>query len=296
MHKKVKTYVFVLLISTLFISLIGSSGCSKNDPTVVVMPDGQGETIDVEDIVINIPEASGKVVYTKSGTLIDASNTADGYIMVKHEGSTKRLKVKVERGDGSYFYDLNNNGDYEVYPLQMGNGAYTIKVYEQVEGTSYAVLYAININVSMKDTDRVFVFPNQYVWYTNYNDAVELSYQLCQNVETNQEKVDIIFDYIDSHIKYDTKKAKTVTSGYLPNVDETLSSGKGICFDYAALMAAMLRAHDIPTRLAIGNIDPEGILHAWNQIYIDGKWVWMDATFGIKNSHKESDYTKEREY
>ena len=87
-----------------------------------------------------------------------------------------------------------------------------------------------------------------------------------------------------------------MTSGYLPDVDETLSSGKGICFDYAALMAAMLRAHDIPTRLAIGNVDPEGILHAWNQIYIDGKWVWMDATFGIKNSHKESDYTKEREY
>ena len=206
------------------------------------------------------------------------------------------MKVKVERGDGSYFYDLNNKGDYEVYPLQMGNGSYTIKVYEQVEGTSYAVLYAIDINVSMKDTDRVFVFPNQYVWYTNYNDAVELSYQLCQNVSTDQERVDIIFDYIDSHIKYDTKKAETVTSGYLPNVDETLSSGKGICFDYAALMASMLRAHDIPTRLAIGNVDPEGILHAWNQIYIDGKWIWMDATFGIKNSHKESDYTKEREY
>ena len=293
MHKKVKAFIFVLLISTVF---IGSSGCSGNDSTVVVMPDGQGETIDVDDIVINIPEASGDVVYTKGGTLIDASNTVDGYIMVKHEGSSKRLKAKVERGGGSYFYDLNNNGAYEVYPLQMGNGIYTIKVYEQVEGTSYAVLYAVDINVSMKDTDRVFVFPNQYVWYTNYNDAVELSYRLCQNLSTDQERVDIIFDYIDSHLKYDTKKAETVTSGYLPDVDETLSSGKGICFDYAALMAAMLRAHDIPTRLVIGNVDPEGILHAWNQIYIDGKWVWMDVTFGIKNNHKKSDYTKEREY
>ena len=38
----------------------------------------------------------------------------------------------------------------------------------------------------------------------------------------------------------------------LPSVDETLKTKKGICFDYAALMTAMLRSQGIPTKLEIG--------------------------------------------
>ena len=46
-----------------------------------------------------------------------------------------------------------------------------------------------------------------------------------------------------TNISYDEEKARTVESGYLPDVDETLESGKGICFDYAALNA--MNNHDI---------------------------------------------------
>ena len=36
-------------------------------------------------------------------------------------------------------------------------------------------------------------------------------------------------------VTYDEDKAATVETGYLPDIDETLSTGKGICFDYAGL-------------------------------------------------------------
>lgn len=65
---------------------------------------------------------------------------------------------------------------------------------------------------------------------------------------------------------------------------------KGICFDYAALMTAMLRSSGIPTRLDIGYAT--NIYHAWistyldeqgwvdNVIKFDGKnWTMMDPTF-----------------
>ena len=49
--------------------------------------------------------------------------------------------------------------------------------------------------------------------------------------------------------------------GYLPDVDDVLASQTGICFDYAAVMASMLRCERIPTRLEVGYMGD--VYHAW---------------------------------
>ena len=103
------------------------------------------------------------------------------------------------------------------------------------------------------------------------------------------------------NIVYDEEKAETVKSGYLPNVDETLKTKKGICFDYAALMTAMLRSSGIPTRLDIGYAT--NIYHAWistyleergwvdNVIQFDGKsWTMMDPTFAADGGDGIKDF------
>ena len=92
-------------------------------------------------------------------------------------------------------------------------------------------------------------------------------------------------------------------NGYLPDVDDTLKSGKGICFDYAALMAAMLRAQNIPVKLVTGNVSPNNLSHAWNLVYTrekgwiafkiyfsGGSWKLMDATFGAAEGQNIEDY------
>lgn len=248
-------------------------------------------------MVVNTPTASGTVVYSKLGTTIDASNTKDGYVMVKHEGSTKRLKAKVICGEQSYSYDLNNQGIYEVYPLQMGNGEYEIKVYENIQDTTYSVLFSATISVNLTDENRVFLYPSQYVWYTGGERAIALSELLCKDLTTDEQKVSVLYSYVTSQIEYDYEKAKTVQSGYLPNIEETLTTKKGICFDYTALLAALLRAQNIPTRLAIGTIPkPADYLHAWNQVYLDGKWIWLDPTYGEDNQLVQKDYTILRKY
>lgn len=247
-------------------------------------------------IEIPLPEASGDKVYEGGGVTIDASHTEDGYIMVKGKKTEKRLKTRVILGEDIYTYDLNQQSEYEVYPLQMGNGTYEIQVFEQVEGTSYTPLYYTKVKVEMPDTDRVFLYPSQYVWYTNDKNAVKLSYDLCVDLTSDKEKAEKIYDYIVKLLTYDDEKAATVQKGYLPDVDATLKERKGICFDYSALFASMLRAQDIPVRLAIGYVQPENLYHAWNQVYIDGEWVWMDSTFGPSSGHTEKDYTQERKY
>ena len=67
----------------------------------------------------------------------------------------------------------------------------------------------------------------------------------------------------------------------MPNPDETLSSKTGICFDYASLGAAMLRAVGIPTKIVCGYVSPGQIYHAWIMVYIDG--TWTSAQFDVES-------------
>ena len=93
--------------------------------------------------------------------------------------------------------------------------------------------------------------------------------------KTELEAVQEVYEYVIKNIVYDEKKAETVKSGYLPSVDETLKTKKGICFDYAALMTAMLRSSGIPTRLDIGYAT--NIYHAWISTYLEETGIFYEA-------------------
>ncbi len=112
------------------------------------------------------------------------------------------------------------------------------------------------------------------------------------------EVIGAVYEYVITNIDYDYDKAETVESGYLPNVDKILAQKSGICFDYAAVMAAILRSQRIPTRLEIGYAGDA--YHAWVSTYIkdigwingiiefDGKdWTLMDPTFAANSSESD---------
>ncbi len=248
------------------------------------------------EIRVCTPEATGTVVFRENGVTVDASHTEDGYVMVKYEGHTSRLKIRMVHKEETYIYDLNQEGTYEVLPLQMGNGTYELQTLRQVEGTNYSPITSARLEVNMADPKKAFVFPSQYVWYTKEKSAVKLSYDLCADLTSDAEKVERIADYITNLLSYDYDKAETVGKGYIPDTEEILKTKKGICFDYAALFAVMLRTQNIPVRLVIGYIQPDHLYHAWNQVYIDGEWIWKDLTFGSSSPYKEEDYKPERKY
>lgn len=80
----------------------------------------------------------------------------------------------------------------------------------------------------------------------------------------------------------------------LPNLDDIYENKKAICFDYAAIVTAMLRAQHIPTKLLTGTID-DGY-HAWIEVYDEddgyssGEWKTMDPTYEALNEKYEGEY------
>ena len=248
-------------------------------------------------------------VYKSSKSEIDATTAADGFIKVKYlKETTKKLKVIIEKDSEKYTYDLNGNGEYDTFPLQMGDGKYSVKVFENITDNRYATKQTAKIDVKLKDANAPFLVSNQYVNYSENSDTALKAAELTKDKTTEFEKLDVIYDYVISNIVYDTEKAKTVKSGYLPDVDEILKTNKGICFDYASVLASMLRSQSIPAKLVTGYSSNLSAFHAWNEIYteetgwivlnemyFDGEnWKLMDST--IASSAKQSNSPRVVEY
>ena len=255
------------------------------------------------------PEAPGTAETRSEAAVVDYSHAEDGYIMVCHFAESEtRLKVLLKGPKKTYKYDLPQ-GEWAVFPLSDGDGWYQAGVYRNTYASKYALVMTADFSVTMEDHFGPFLRPNQFVNYLDAPNTVALGAQLCAGLEHTLDKVAAVYDYVVGNLTYDEEKAATVQSGYLPVPDEILESGKGICFDYAAVMTSMLRSQGIPSKLVTGYAGD--IYHAWisvwveemgwiyGAIYFDGQdWKRMDPTFAssAEGSREILDYIENANY
>ncbi len=240
-----------------------------------------------------VPTASGVTVYSNALAEIDASNTAEGYIMVNYKGTNQKVKLQMTGSNGvTYTYTLH--GGYETFPLSAGSGSYKVAVYENVSGNQYATAISQTISANITNAYGPYLYPNQYVDFNAQSQVVSKAKQLAEGCSTDLDVVTKVYNYATT-IAYDYNKANAVQSGYVPNPDIIMQNGTGICLDYASVMASMLRSQGIPTRLEVGYAG--SAYHAWISTYIhdigwvngviefDGtNWSLMDPTFAATSS------------
>lgn len=265
---KYRLHLSYLLIAIFCLLLGGCSGSSSAS-----RKEHSGPPRDSTPKVLT-PSADGVTVYQNDFASIDASNTSQGYVMVKYNGTNEKVKLQITCPDQScYTYLISDRGAYDTFPLTAGNGSYALQVLENVAGDTYTVSLAQSINVNIEDEFLPFLYPNQYVNFHTDSKAVSKGSDLAKDTYSDLDVVQNIYNYVIKNISYDTEKAQNVSYGYVPDIDDTLSSKKGICFDYAALMASMLRSQNIPTKLEVGYSGDA--YHAWISTYIDDKG-WVD--------------------
>ena len=156
-----------------------------------------------------------------------------------------------------------------------------------------------DVTVELRDEFAPFLRPNQYVDYTDAPNTVQLGAELTIGIEHPLDKVAVVYDHVIHGFTYDQEKADTVKSGYLPDLDAVLEAKKGICFDYAALMTAMLRSQNVPCKLVVGyaGANYHSWINVWTEengwidgaIFFDGSsWQRMDPTFASSANKSES--------
>lgn len=248
---------------------------------------------------ILVPEMEEKGVIDGGPLRLDFSHANQGYFtgILLEEG---KVNIQLTGPDQViYKYFLETPNVVTAFPFTSGSGSYLVLAFENIGGDQYASLFSHSLDVTLENEFLPYLYPNQYVSFSADSEAVKLAASLSQSAETDLDALSAIYEYVINHIVYDDEKAASVTSGYLPDIDETLRTGKGICFDYAALTAAMLRSLSIPSRLVIGYSSE--VRHAWIDVYIEsigwvenaiefnGKdWTLMDPTFAASSDDPEA--------
>ena len=141
----------------------------------------------------------------------------------------------------NYFKSLRGQ---RIAVLGLGVSNRKVTVYQSVED-KYASVLSVSCTVNLVDEFAPFLRPNQYVNYAQSSTAVSKAAELTAGKTDPLKKVEAVYDYVVATLTYDKAKASSVKSGYLPDLEQVLQVKKGICFDYAALMTAMLRSQNV---------------------------------------------------
>ncbi len=312
-----KHYRKICLTTTYLLLATMLWGCGNDSQTIPDTPDVTASPVEIRQEGVStsasvpgsetgtrdntplclVPEADGILEMRNDVAVIDYSHADQGYICADYSGSVSKIKLILSGPDGTdYTYDLHGNG-YEVFPLSAGSGSYKATIYENISGTSYSTCLYAGFDAVLANEFGPFLYPNQYVNFNADSKAVAKGAELAAGADTDLDVVISIYDYITASIKYDYNKASDPPAGYVTDVDEILSSGTGICLDYAALMSAMLRSQQIPTRLEVGYA--KDAYHAWISVYTEetgwlnglieftgSSWTLVDPTFGANSSEK----------
>ena len=179
------------------------------------------------------------------------------------------LTYPVDVRDGSFSLDIQ---------LRFGPGKYTIWAGDNPTRFDGIIRFELH-NQLAKDTR--YAAPSAYVDSDNQS-IVALAGQIATPQMSETEKLEAIHDWVAGNIAYDYQAFLAGDSTPVP-ASKTLESKKGVCRDYSFLVAALARAAGLEPKVVYRQVSEsngwEPQSHAWNEVYADGQWVAVDATW-----------------
>jgi len=128
----------------------------------------------------------------------------------------------------------------------------------------------------------------------DHNRIKELAESIIKGIDNDYDKVKAIFAWVSDNIYYNWDGFISGRSGKNDPIS-VLDSKKAVCAGYAELTAALLRSINIPCKVVSGFAMGAGTSgnweaekhnrsnHAWNEVYVDGRWIIIDSTWSSNN-------------
>ena len=241
--------------------------------------DNEAEEFEIREPIIRTPSLGDEYI-TYGYVILNIGNISSGYVKIKHgsEGVSALVQIYTLNCPTPDVFSIVADGEWDVFALTRGDGVYTIRVLELYNDRMFDVVLAVQVDVRIGDPHSPFLYPSRYVNFNADSEAVIFASRVAAMAEDDFHLVYLIYEAVVRNINFDESLADAIYLGmvteHVPNIDETLFTRRGICFDFSALIAAMLRSQGIPTRLEIGYV--RGIFHAWVAVYVPGA-DWRNA-------------------
>ncbi len=107
--------------------------------------------------------------------------------------------------------------------------------------------------------------------------------ELAKDCATQEEVAHKGHDWLEGNVKYDYE-ADALYQYF--NIENTLQTKMGVCFDYSNLFAAYCRSQGIPCLVIDGyRRDNSSYLHTWNRVCFNNTWWNVDITFDATSEY-----------
>ena len=166
-----------------------------------------------------------------------------------------------------------------IFDDNSGKDKLLTKIYILAVSVFVIVALILSYNFVCKPESPYLLNGGATLWDTQ---TEELSDEICADGDTDEEKVQAIYNWMIVNFEYDYDYQPLLQ--YF-NVRRTLSTHKGVCYDFANLFAALCRSQNIPCYVVDGtpyNRATED--HTWNRVYYDGCWWDLDVTNDITST------------
>ncbi len=254
-------------------------------------------------------------------------------IQGKVEGYWGLLKLYNSSGReiSSAKFNIPTNGNInENIDLTKLEGTYSVSVYiNNDKNDNYAWSYYTDIPITVKDRNLSFepsvvyednlkevmknsIFsPRDYLSLNHIKEderkvLINLAEEITRGIDSDYDKLLAINNWISNNIYYDYDGYYSQNYGRT-DAYGTYESRRSVCQGYAELTLALGRAVGIPTRLVSGyglglstnktwdeSSLSAGSNHAWNEAFIEDRWVILDTTWNTFNKYENKSFIEGR--
>lgn len=210
---------------------------------------------------------------------------------------------------------------------QLVEGTYLVSIYFQQKGED--MYWGYYWDIPLKYEKGEIYFPISPVYEHNYMEFAKsammkpedylydpvrseseskeikhLANEIIKGANSDYEKLLKINEWVAQNIFYNWDGYVRGTYGRT-DAYGTLMERKSVCQGYAELTNALLRAVGIPSRIVTGyalgvsasggywdDVDHTTINHAWNEAFVDGRWVILDTTWNSNNRYENGEFIK----
>ena len=196
------------------------------------------------------------------------------------------LKVTVYTGNKAY-------GEFKSWVLNVVTisknqyGVWEIKASPVYENNRVQYETDKSISDALKSTPSI---------QSDYTSIISIAQQITSGLTSDYDKAAALHDWVCSYMYYDIDNLDSEATPPF-YADEVIRTQRAVCLGFATLYASLCRSVDIPCNvvsgyaLGVGNdmdwtdetIATDYQNHAWNEVYVDGRWVIVDTTWDTAN-------------
>ncbi|MBR1970678.1 MAG: hypothetical protein IKA17_10045 [Clostridia bacterium] len=252
--------------------------------------------------------------------------TVTGYSQDK---SIEEVAIKFNNGLLDNITSVKPNKEFELsvdLTEQIPSDEAVLSVYTKKENDDFFWSYIYG-TVFIEKNKNKYSFKKPLVWENNKDymtkwenpiayinpdidaEIVALSNKICKKADNDYEKILLIHDWVADNIYYDFDYYYNRDSADISlDALSVYQSKRSVCEGYANLTQALINAQGIPCRKVSGyslglssnlrywteeTANKEISNHAWNQAYVDNRWINIDATWDSGNKYENGEFLYE---